>query len=701
MMPRMILRMMTPGVAMLALVPAIAQDAASPPEIVLPAVTTTIVPGTGAIPQPSAPLPDKAARAGDVTLNFPGVDAAQVATAVFGDILKLPYSVDAEVHTAVNVVTDRPIARSSVLPFLEGAFRAANLAIVNNSGTYVVTTVEKARVATGLVGAQNSGFGNEAFTLKFVSAETLKKVMESILPGLAVQVDKDRNVLTVAGTTGQRRAARDLVERFDVNWLRNMSFALYVPQRTDARLIVPELEKLIDGPGAPTAGLVKLIAMDRLNGVLAVSSQPQYLEDVRRWVEILDREGQNSEPRLFVYRVQNGRSSDLARTLMTAFGMGGQAGGAGGGQSDQAVFGQGFSRQGSDRGGTARTQSAQSVPTGSPLSSANGTSLNKVGQADSANGAQGSAGMPAAGDGNGFAGGMTITSDEANNAVVVFTTPQKYAVVEDALRKLDLAPMQVMIEVVIAEITLNDELRYGVQWLFKDRGNDAVLTESKTDLLPSRVIPGLSLGYSNGGSIQATLNALEGLTKVNVISSPKLLVINNQTASLQVGDEVPVSSASAVGIENPNAPIVNQIEYRDTGVILKVTPRVNSGGLVLLDISQEVSDVATTDTSNIDSPTISTRRIASSIAVADNQTIALGGLIRAVRTKGNSGIPLLSRIPFLGALFGTKTNNERRTELLVLLRPRVIRNQDEGQAITDELKQKIQVLTPGVPGTDF
>lgn len=640
-------------------------------------VRATIVPGSGQIPNPRAPLPDQPIARGDITLNFPGVSVQQVARAVFGDILRVPFSIDPSLDTPVTVVSDRPIARSSVLPFLEGAFRASGLAILNSNGTYVVTTVEQARQQAGLVGEANSGFGNEAFTLRFVSAKLLQQVLESVLPGLVASVDESQNILTVAGTTGQRRAVRDLVERFDVNWLRNMSFALYVPRRTDARLIVPELEKLVDSPGAPTAGLVKLIAMDRLNGILAVSSQPQYLQDVRRWVDILDREGENSQPRLFVYRVQNGRSSDLAKTLLAAFGMGGRATGAQPGPQGQ--------NGGSAPGLFTPDQSQSATPTGSPLN-----------PSPPADPAAANAQQPASGPPN----GMTITSDEANNAVVVYATPQTYAIVEDALRKLDIPPLQVMIEVAITEVSLNDQLRYGVQWLFRDGNDEAALTRGTT-ATPTRIFPGLSLGYSNGGSVQATLNALEGLTKINVVSAPKLLVINNQTASLQVGDQVPISSSSAVSVENPNAPIVNAIEYKDTGVILKITPRVNSGGLVLLDISQEVSDVSTTSSSNIDSPTISTRRLASSIAVQDNQTIALGGLIRAIKTRGNEGIPLLSRIPVLGALFGTKTNEERRTELLVLLRPRVVRTSDDGRAITEELKEKIQSLKPGTRGADL
>ena len=701
-----------PSMIAIALAPAGAQQVAPPPaQPTVPAppagqdgVRTTIVPGTGTIPAPQV-VPDEAPRAGDVRLDFPGVDVQQVARAVFGGILRVPYTIDPSLNQQVTVVTDRPIARSSVLPFLEGAFRAAGLAIINNNGTYVITTVEQARTQATLTSGVNTGFGNETYTLRFIGAQPLKQLVDTILPGVVAGVDAGSNTVTIAGTTGQRRAVRELIERFDVNWLRNMSFALYVPKRTDARLIVPELEKLVDSPGAPTAGLVRLIAMERLNGILAVSSQPQYLEDVRRWVEILDREGQNNQPRLFVYRVQNGRSSDLAKTLLAAFGMGGRGGGdVGQGPDQDSPFGSPSSSDtvsgNGNRSAPARSTMTRdaSTPSGSPLQS--GTAERPAPPRNGAAGETGETATPGASDPQNPLAGLTITSDDVNNAVVVYGTPQTYAIVEDALRKLDIPPLQVMIEVAITEVRLTNELRYGVQWLFGD-GDFTASQVAGSTANPTRIFPGLSLGYSNGTDIVATLNALEEMTTVNVVSAPKLLVINNQTASLQVGDQVPVSSSSAVSVENPDAPIVNAIEYRDTGVILKITPRVNSGGLVLLDISQEVSDVSETETSDINSPTISTRRLASSIAVQDGRTLALGGLISATRSRGNSGIPLLSRIPVLGALFGTKSQNDRRTELLILLRPRVIRSPDDGRAITDELREKIQSLRPGFRGADL
>jgi general secretion pathway protein D len=183
-----------------------------------------------------------------------------------------------------------------------------------------------------------------------------------------------------------------------------------------------------------------------------------------------------------------------------------------------------------------------------------------------------------------------------------------------------------------------------------------------------------------------------------VLSSPELFVLNNHTASLQVGDQVPVTTQSAVSIETSTAPLVNSVEYRDTGVILKVTPRVNDSGLVLLDIAQEVSDVATTDTSNIDSPTIQQRKISSSVAVQDGETIVLGGLIKDNRSNIKAGLPYLRDIPVLGELFGSRDKTHDRTELMVLLTPKVVRDQTDVQALTRELQHKLPAAAPLVLG---
>jgi len=620
-----------------------------------PSVGATIVPGQSTPPI----VPHRAQiapQSGDISLNFPNADVRVAAKAVLGDVLHLSYTVDPSVTGTVSVVTAAPVARSSVLEIFETALRASNLALVPQGEGFQITSIGTAG-AVGTIPSGATGYGTETVNLKFVNAEELKRLLDSLLPGTVSSVDTNRNLIVIAGTTGQRAAVRDILAQFDVNWLRNMSFALYVPQQTDSRLIVPELDKLLNDPSAPTRGLVRLIAMEKLNGILAISAQPQYLEDVRRWVEILDREGKNNERRLFVYHVQNGRARDLVKTLNTAFGTG-----AGSAEAPADPFASDRGPEPTAQRGGAPAQPQAHVSSTEPHRDASSATMN-----------------------------ITISADETNNAIIVFGTPRDYAIVDEALRKLDVLPYQVLIEAAITEVTLTDNLKYGVEWNFRSGDTSFSLGNSDT---PTPSFPGFSFFYSNKDNISGTLNALEKRANIKVISAPKLLVLNNQTAALQVGDQVPITTQSATNLNSSNDTIVNSVEYRDTGVILKVTPRVNGSGLVLLDIAQEVSDVTENQTSGIDSPTISTRRISTSIAVQDGQVIALGGMFRNSKIFGKNGVPFLSRIPVLGALFGTNTDTRNRTELLVILKPHVLRTVDDGRAVTEELRAKLRTLEP-------
>jgi general secretion pathway protein D len=646
------------------------------------AVRATILPG---VSQPSPAMRGSVTtlRSGDVSLNFPGADVQVVAKTILGDLLGLQFTIAQDLHTPVTVVTQRPIARADVFRLFEASLASADLALTPRNGVYAILPIEQARSQSSVAGPDTQGFATEVIRLNFVSADQFRRLIDPILPNVITQSDNARNTIVVSGTSGQRAAVRDLVRQFDADWLRNTSFALFVPQRTDSRLIVPELDKLINAEGAPMRGLVRLIAMDRLNGILAVSTQRQYLDDVRRWVEILDREGQASERRVYVYRVQNGRSADLARVLANAFG-------AGGGST---------SGSGATRSNHANTTAPGSrddlAPPPSGESGQPGAAAPAEGVSAATNPSTQGGGGPTNAD---IATGdlrAQISSDETNNAIVVFATPRDYAVVEDALHKLDVPPSQVMIEAAIVEVTLTDQLQYGVQWQFGNATSNAALSQGATST-PISIFPGFTYFYSHS-TISAALNALETLTKINVVSAPKLLVLNNQTASLQVGNQVPTISATAISTIGSNAPVVNSIEYRDTGIILKITPRVNSGGVVLLDIGQEVSAVVPTLTPGIASPTISTRKISTSVAVQDGEVIALGGLISNSVTDTKSGLPIVSHIKFLSTLFGATNNQGTKTELIVLLRPRVVRSVDDGRALTDELRDKLQALRPLLP----
>jgi len=247
---------------------------------------------------------------------------------------------------------------------------------------------------------------------------------------------------------------------------------------------------------------------------------------------------------------------------------------------------------------------------------------------------------------------------------------------------VDILPLQVRIDAVIAEVTLNDTLQYGTQFLFKGSSIVPALAGASSG--------GVTAALFNGKGISETLAALQTVTTVDVLSSPQLMVLDNQPAHLQVGALVPYLSQSAQSTLTATSEVVNSVQYQQTGVIMDVTPRVNSGGLITLDISQEVSDVNTSvTTAGINSPTFNERRVVSRVVVQDGQTLGLAGLIQDNRTRSNGGVPWLKDIPLLGFLAGQQNNSRNRTELLVLITPHVVHDQRDARMLTQDLRDQL------------
>jgi len=617
---------------------------------------------------------------GDITLNFVNADVRDVAKAILGDFLKLNYALGANVQGAVTIQTSRPLARDKVLPVLEQSLRLNGMALVKTDDIYKVVPLADASRESGATrvdshkGTLEPGYGVSIVPLKYVSANEMKRLIEP-LGGVqgAIHADSVRNVLIIEGTEQERATMLDNIALFDVNWLSGMSFALYMPKYTDAQDLAKELDQIVGGRNGPLAGVVRFVPIVRLNAVLAISPQAKYLEQLQRWVARLDRPGQGSDRRIFVYHVQNGRASDLARVLLKVlFGSNYDAGGRRVGPSGDA-----FASPAEVAGGTAATSPPNAIGTlqSQPL--------------DMEAPDTGSTGAMAREMAN-----VNITADESNNALVVMATPQQYGVIENALRQLDLVPLQVLLEAAIAEVTLTDDLKYGVQYFYQPSDKHQFVLSNSASAAIAPKFPGFSYIFSEGTNIKIILNAISTVTHVEVVSSPQVMVLNNQTATLQVGNQVPIAIAQQQSTVGTGAPLINTIEYHDTGVILKVTPRVNQGGMVMMDISQEVSDVSTTTTSDLDSPTIEVRKINSTVAVHDGETVALGGLIKDNRTKSRDGIPFLQDIPLLGALFRTTENNADRTELMVLITPHVAESVDRARAITQELRDKLPAVQP-------
>lgn len=616
---------------------------------------------------------------GGITLNFVNADVKDVAKAVLGDFLKVNYAVGANVQGTVTIETSKPLGREVVLPVFEQALRLNGMALVQANDIYKIVPLADAPRESG--GASvfsrhartGPGFGVEIVPLQYVSAAEMEKLITPLAPAQGIlHADPVRNVLIIEGTEQERRMMLDNIELFDVDYLSGMSFALFTPSYTDAQGLAKELNEIIGGKASPLEGVVRIVPIDRLNAVLAISPQARYLDQLKKWVERLDRPSQSADRRIFVYHVQNGRASDLAGVLVKVLG-GSSPGSAS--KSTTNYSGEAALAPGQSMNGVA-------APPGGLISP-----LPQQQSLDAEGGYAGGEGVSVNGLGN-----LNITADETNNALVILSTPREYGVIDAALHQLDTVPLQVLLEAAIAEVTLTDDLKYGVQYFYQPNNrHQIVLSDSKTSTIAA-AYPAFSYVFSDGNNIKVILDALSSVTHVDVVSSPQLLVLNNQTATLQVGDQVPIATEQAVSVTSAGAPLVNSIQYHDTGVILKVTPRVNQGGMVMMDISQEVSDVAATDTSTIDSPTIQQRKISSTVAVQDNETIALGGLMKDSRTRGRSGIPLLQDIPVLGNLFRDTQDNRTKTELMILITPHVVDNFERARAATEELRAKLPAV---------
>ncbi len=664
-----------------------------------------IYPGAGAGARQAVTLQGRPAAvapraAGDITLNFEEADIREVAQVILRDLLQVNYVIDPDVQGRISFRTAQPLTREQLLPTLESLLHANNLGISAAAGVYRVSrginagSVSQPR-SIGSAAPRTGGSGGNlrVFPLRHVAAEEIGKILKPVLgDGKLLLADSARGLVIVQGNANDLKLAEDTIGIFDVDMLAGQTVLLESLMQADAATLALELENLFQsGKSGMLDGAVRIIPIERMNAVMVITSQPRYIEEARNWIARLDRTRNAAQRRLFVYYMQNGKAAAVARTLRGVFGLGEQAGvmppGLTSGMPSQTA---GYA--------TSRNVAANAQANPAPLQRA------------------GNRGEAAGGDlprnASGEPDGVRIIADEANNAILAYATPAEYQSIEETLSKLDLVPLQVLIEASIVEVALNDSLRFGVQYYLRGDpfGGSSGLTGILSGAQPAlntniasgldNTLGGLSVFVTRGGSPRVVLDALSSITELNMISSPSLLVLDNQVARLQVGSAVPIITQSVVaapaGSVTPtgnSTSIANAIDYRDTGVMLEVVPRVNASGLVTLEIAQEVSDVTQPNAgATIQSPTINQRRIVSTVAVNTGDTVVLGGLIRDSQTVTDRGIPGLHRLPLIGALFGTKGNASARTELMVMLTPRVIRNQREARDASQDLQRKFQAV---------
>jgi len=630
-------------------------------------------------------------------LNFQNADVGAVTKVVMGDLLKTNYSLDPRVQGTINLASGRPVAKADLLPLFESTLKLVNAQVVKEGGVYKIVPAGEALGAgptdTDASGRVSDGYGISVMPLRYVSAATVLRALDSfaVKPG-AARVDPGRNLLMIQGSSTERQSAIDAALALDVDWMKNQSVGIFPVRNASPDTIINELRNVFDAGREGNAGnLVRFQPINRLNAVLAIAQTNAMIDKVKTWIVRLDRaDYENTTVR--VYRLRYGNAKVLAGILREVFT--GQANTSGTNDLSQLTPGSTM-RRATSTGASTSGQPPGAVPPGTnPGFGSPSPGADQAGNASQQAGRTASQGVDISSLSTGSSGpallpNVRITADTANNSLLIYASRDQYKIVERAIFELDRAPLQVAIDVTVAEITLKNQLQYGVQYFLGNRHDGSVGFGLSSVL--ARTLPGGNIVLGKNADPHVVLNALKAVTDVHVISSPALVVLDNQQAVLQVGDQVPITTQQATGVTTPDAPLVSSVEMRDTGVILKVTPRVNANGVVSLDVSQEVSAVQPTANATL-TPTISERKVQSSIAVASGQTVMLAGMISSTEQKTRNGLPILSDLKTIGDLFSTNDKQVNRTELIVFIRPQIIRNGLDAQLVAEELRSKLSVV---------
>ena len=669
--------------------------------------------------------PQPASSGNGFDLNFENTPVATVAKVVLGDILNVGYTIDPRVQGTVSLVSVRPVPKSDIVFVLENALRLSGVVLLHDTAGYRLTPLGDA-VGAGRVDSAGAspepGFGVSVVPLQFVSAQTLLKLMDSFATKAGtVRADVTRNLLLIQGTGAERRTAVDTALSFDVDWMRGQSVGIFPVTSGTPAPIIAELEKIVDsGENGLSQNVIKFQPIARLNAIMVVSKRPDMLRTAATWIKRLDRED-TARTTVHVYRVKYGEARQIARLLTDMF-IGGSGSSLLDSADNQIAPGSGSSATSSGDRLSLNPNASSSSPSsssssnngcGSPSASAGGTGGQGAGAGG--NGALDSGHGASSGNNQPLLQDVRITPDVVNNTLLIYADQANYHIIETTLMQIDQPQQQVAIDATIAEVTLNNDLSYGVQayltsqniGLKPNTGSilgtqaatpPATTTDPTTGLASvagsvsnafiNRAFPGFNFLVGSETQPSFILDALHTVTSVKVLSNPSLVVIDNQTATLQVGDAVPVSTGSATVLTTSNT-VVNTIDYRNTGIILRVVPRINANGNVRLDIGQEISNVSTATAASL-TPTVSERKVKSSISVATGQTVLLAGLISEQQNGTRSGLPGLDQIPGLGDAFGHQDISTARTELIIFIRPQIIRNGSEAHNVAEEFRSKMR-----------
>jgi general secretion pathway protein D len=649
--------------------------APSQPPAALPAAP--LAPPRAPVPAPAVqrPLPPSRpsppAAGGGFLVKFNNADIYEVIHTL-GRIAGINYLIDPRVRGTVNVHTQGTVRKEDALEILFSILRVNGATAVLEGNLYHIVPMNEAKMEPLPLGARDEAFSPnrptmQAFPLQYIAAAEMAKVIKPFLSagGEAIEVTRANMLLVVDTAANMEKHAR-LVALFDADAFRSAGVRMFSLKFLDPEEMARNLDAIFGaldfgGKGGRPSG-INFVPITRLNALLVVSASPKSMEDVERWIGELDREPSSASRTVRLYRVKHGKVKDVSAILEKLF----------------PTRAAGLAPKPTE----FKPQVAEpvrpyilSTPSPAPAPAAPATAA--PARTPTAAAAERKEGE-----------GYDIIADEPTNSLIIRGSASEYASILETLKTIDVYPRQVLLEVLIGDVTLDDTLRLGIDWNYVRQSGS--YTHNITNVTG---VAGLATGFSYAvektNQLTAAFRSLANDGKASVLSAPSVLAINGKKSRIQVANQVPIQTASIVANSNPPV-TTTTVEYKDVGVILNFTPYINDEGTVTLEIEQEVSDISSTiATPAGGNPAFLKRSIQTTLIASSDQSIVLGGLVREQKSRNRDGLPFLHKIPVIGWIFGSRSDVLTRNELLIFITPRVIESVEEGTRLSREFEERV------------
>jgi general secretion pathway protein D len=642
------------------------------------------------VPSPSSAADDAA----PISLNFENGDIREIVRNLLSDVLKESFIIDPAVQGTVTIRTAKPIRKSDIVPMLETLLRSAKAVIVRDGNYWRILPEAGANVGSTMPRAQTppaSGFGVTVLPVRYIGAKEMERVLlPFVKPSTppTIRVDELRNILFLTGTEREIATLTEIAAMFDIDLLAGMSFLLHTLESADVKVVAADWDKIFPAATNPFAGLLRVIPIERMNAILLISPKREVILTAKAWLERLDTgTDAGGGARLYVYQLQYSHAEKLQAILQQALG------------ARQTT---------TQQASVAPGQTASTI--GSPVSPIAGQPIVTPGNVTAPNPAtqpQAQRPTPATtgqtqANQVGLARNATVVADKDRNALLIVATPSEYSAIESAIKRLDTAPKQIAVEFQLAEVTLTGSFEFGLSSFFQGKpdsplnrltsanGSGGIGTGAGSGSTP---FSGFSYVWTKAGGAQVALRTLQEKNEARVLAAPTLMTLDNQKANFTYGRQISVRTQTATGTTTTGS--TDSFQYINTGLNITVTPRV-SGSNVYLEIQQQNSTPGDAAPDN-PNPPISQTSSQTSVIVSDGDTMLLGGLYLDNGGNGSTGLPLLSTIPVVGGLFGKQSWKSTRSELVMLITPRILSTTEDARDAVDEMRRKLINIERLVP----